>query len=97
MFPAAIGQEPGKADTDESARQDMQHEAAQELCSGHGHLAVFATVGIVLVQERDLAVSNGHEPMIGDGDAVRVAGQVMEHVLGSSEGALGVNHPILTK
>jgi hypothetical protein len=33
--------------------------------------------------------------MVGDGHAVRVAGQIMEHVLRPAEGALGINHPVL--
>jgi hypothetical protein len=35
--------------------------------------------------------------MIGDGDAVGVAGQVVKHILRAAEGALGVDYPILTK
>ena|ERR1035438_1592182 len=35
--------------------------------------------------------------MIGDGDAVRVACQVVEHILRSAEGAFAVDYPILAK
>ena len=97
MFPAPIGQEAGKADTDESARQDMQQEAAQELFGSHSHFAVLATVGIVLVEEGDLAVGDGYEPMVGDGDAMCVACQVVEYMLRPAEGAFAVDYPILTK
>jgi hypothetical protein len=33
--------------------------------------------------------------MIGDGHAMRVAGQIMKHVLWSAKWSFGVNHPIL--
>lgn len=33
--------------------------------------------------------------MVGDGDAVRVAGQVVENVFGSPERRLGVDDPVL--
>ena len=97
MFPTPIGQEAGKTDTDEPARQDMQQEAAQELIGGHSHLALLATMGIVLVEEGDLAVGDGHDPMVGDSDAMRVACQVVEYMLRSAEGAFAVDYPVLTE
>ena len=33
--------------------------------------------------------------MVGDGDAMRIAGQVMQHVLGAAEGRFGIDHPVL--
>jgi hypothetical protein len=97
LFPAPIGEEAGKANPDEPAWQDMQHEATQELFGGDRHLALLAAVRVVLPSEADLAVGDGQEAMIGDGDAVRVAGQVVKHMLRPPEGAFGVDHPILTK
>jgi hypothetical protein len=35
----------------------------------------------------------GDEPTIGNGDPVRVAGQVGEHRVGSAERRLGIDHP----
>jgi hypothetical protein len=35
--------------------------------------------------------------MIGDGDAVRVAAEILEHVLGSAEGQFGVDDPIFAE
>lgn len=58
MFPAPTRHEAGKANSDEPARQEVQQEAAQELSSGHNHLAVLATVGMVHLLEGDLSVGN---------------------------------------
>jgi hypothetical protein len=97
LFPSPIGEKAKKANPDEPARQDMEHEATQKLFSGHRHLALLAAMGIILPTEGDLAVGNGQESVIGDGNAVRITGQVVEHMLWSSEGSFSVDHPILTK
>ena len=33
--------------------------------------------------------------MVGDGDAMRVARQIMQHMLRATEGRLGIHHPVL--
>jgi hypothetical protein len=33
--------------------------------------------------------------MVGDGDAVGIASQVVENIFGATEGWLGVDHPVL--
>src|SRR5271166_4716024 len=33
--------------------------------------------------------------MVGNGDAMRVARQIMQHVLRATEGRLGIHHPVL--
>src|SRR5664279_1665082 len=88
LFPAAICEKTGKANPDEPARQDMEHEAAQELFGGYRHLALLAAVSVVLPPEGDLAVGNGDETVIGDGDTMGIAGQVVKHMFRSSEGVL---------
>ena len=32
----------------------------------------------------------GHEPVVGDGDAMGVAGEITKHMMGSAEGWLGI-------
>jgi len=71
LFPAPIGEEAGKANADEAAREEMEQEAAQEFFGGDRHLALLAVVGIVLPAEADLAIGDGQKPMIGNGDADR--------------------------
>ncbi len=34
--------------------------------------------------------------MVGDGDAVGVASQIMQHMLRAAEGRLGIHHPVLS-
>ena len=35
--------------------------------------------------------------MVGDGDAVRIAGEIVQNMFGTAEGWFGVDDPVLTK
>ncbi len=59
----------------------MLQEAANELVGGNSHHLLLLAV----LQLQQAAIGNGH--------AVRIAAQVLEHVLGPAKGGLGVNHP----
>ena len=63
--------------------------------SGNGHDLLLAAVGIVSPPEGDAIVFKGHEPMVGNGYAMGVAGQVVEDMYGAAEGWLGVDDPVL--
>ena len=34
--------------------------------------------------------------MVGDGHAMGVAAQILQHILGATEGTLEINHPVLS-
>jgi hypothetical protein len=87
----AFGEEAVVTDAVEAVGQDVEEKAADELVRGEAHDG-FATVAtIVLVRERDFVVADGHQPRIGDGGSMRVAGEIGEHALGSAERRLGVD------
>ena len=46
-------------------------------------------MGIVSPAEGNATVLEGHEAMVGNGDAMGVAGQVVENLFGTAEGWLG--------
>ena len=75
----------------------MDEEAADELVGVEDHAAVarWPVSATVLAGEGDGAVLDGSDAAVRDGDAVGVAGKVGEHGLGSAEGRLGVNDPLL--
>lgn len=81
------------ADAMEAARQDMEQEAADELVRGERHdlLSLGAAAAVILVPERDLAVLEGEESPVRDGDAVGVSRQIGEHGLRPGERRLGVS------
>ena len=58
---------------------------------------MLAGLSVVLPAEGDAIVLEADEAMVGDGDAVGVAGKIVENVFGSTEGRLGVDDPILPK
>jgi len=60
---------------------------------GNGHKLFLAAVCIVSPAEGDTVVFKSHEPMVGDGHAMCVAGQVVEDVLRPAERRLGVRPP----
>ena len=52
-------------------------------------------MGIVFPAEGDLAIGEVDDPVVGDGHAMRVAGQIVEDVFGSSERRLGIDDPVV--
>lgn len=83
------------ADANQSLRQHVDQEPSQELIGRNGHHLLRAAVGVVLPAEGDAIFLKGDEAMVGDGDAVRVASKVVEDMLRSTEGWLGVDDPLL--
>ena len=83
----AVGEQPIVADAVEALRQHVDQEAADELVGGERHRLVAARPldPIVLVFEGDAVLVGGHQPAIGDRDAVGVARQIAQHLLGPGE------------
>ena len=75
----------------------MKEKTAKELLRRYGHQLLFAFVRIVFPTERHSSISDIDDPVVGDGNAMRITGEILENVLRSSEWSFGVNHPILTK
>jgi len=76
--PSTVGEESEVANANQPLGQNVDEEASQELIRGKGHDLLLAAVGIVSPAERDAIVFEGHKAMVGDGDAVGIAGQVVE-------------------
>jgi hypothetical protein len=90
-----VGEESEVSDANQPLGQNVNEEASQELIRGNGHDLLLAAVSIIPPAERDAIVFEGHEAMVGDGDAVGIAGQVVENMFGAAEGRLGINDPVL--
>jgi hypothetical protein len=74
-------------DLEEALRQDVEEETAEELV-GRERDGLFAARA-----ERDSALVERDEPPIREADAMRVAPEVAEDLLGSAEGLLRVDDP----
>ena len=88
-----MGEEAVVADADEALGQGVKEEAAGELAEGEGEGAGPGTP-VVLVAEGDVVVVDSDQPVVGDGDAMGVAGQILQDGVGAVEGWLGVNDPV---
>jgi len=75
----------------------VEQEPPEKLFGGNRHQPLLALVSVVLPAEGDLVVGKVHNSVVGYGDAMRVAGQVMKDMFGPAEGSFGVDHPILTE
>ena len=90
----AIGQETERADADKTAGQDVEQEAAQELLRIERHHSLFIALGIILPAESNLIVLESYKAVVGDGHAMGVAGEIAEHMMGTTEGWLGIDDPV---
>src|SRR5262245_24403724 len=84
------------ADAVEALGQHVHEEPANELAGleRHGFVPVRAFEAVVLVFERDAARVGRDQAAVGDGDAMGVAGQVGQHLLGPCERTLGIDAPV---
>ena len=92
-----VRKEPKVADADEPSRKYMQQEPPQELMCGKSHLPLLVAMRVVLPPEGDLLSIEAQQAMIADGDAMRVSGEIVEHVLRSAERRFCVHDPIFVR
>jgi hypothetical protein len=76
-------------------RQDVQQKTAEKLDGRERHASLLAALLVVLEQEGDLAVGEGDDAVVGDGDAVGIAAEISEDVLGAAKGRLGIDDQVL--
>ena len=59
--------------------------------------SLLVVVSGITPAKRDLAIGEGDQAMVGDGHAVSVAAQIVQHIFGATEGTFQVHHPVLSK
>ena len=94
-FAVGVGEQSIVADAMKAGGQHVEQEAAHELVGTQGHRFVArpAMSPVVLPSEGDPALITGDQPAVGDRYPMGIARQIGEHRFGSSERALGVDHP----
>lgn len=90
----AVGQEAVVADALKTGRDGVLQEAADELLGGKGHGLGLVAVAIILPLESDHAVFQRQDAPVGDGDAVGITAEILQYVLGSAKGRLGIDDPL---
>jgi len=90
-----VGQEAEVPHSVEPVWGHVEHQPPQALDGIKGQGAQAVAVRIVFVAAGDLAVLQGDEPVVGDGDAMRRTGQVFEDVPRVLHGLFGEDNPLL--
>ena len=75
----------------EAARHDVEEKASEEFVRLERHDFHAVVIGIVLPAKSDVAVAVIDEPIIGEGDAMRVPPEVVEHLFGAGEGPFRID------
>jgi hypothetical protein len=92
-----VGEEAEVADADEASREQVQEKATQELIDWQCRDPLLVAVRGVSPAEADVAVGESNESAVGDADAMGVCTQIAQSMFRSSEGRLGIHHPVVTE
>ena len=95
LVSSCVGEQSVVSDAHQSGRQDVEQEAAEKLLHVEGHEPFRVASCAVVPAKSHADVVEGDESVVGDGDAVSVSAEVAQHLLGSGEGWLAVDDPVL--
>jgi hypothetical protein len=90
----AVGEEADVADAMKTAGHGVLQETTDKLVGGERHHLGLAVLAIVLPGETDLAIVEPDQTAVGDGNAVSVASEIAEHLLGAGEWGFGEDDPV---
>ena len=96
LLDVAVSEKAEVADADEAGGQDVEEEAAEELDGVEGEGFFDTAVAVILPAERDAAVIDFQQAVVGNSHAVGVATEIVDDLGGAAERALGVDNPALT-
>ena len=84
-------------DTHEALRKNMQQETTQEFIVRQSGELLFVVVSGIAPAKSHLAIGKGDQAMVGDGHAMGVAAEILQHVFGAAKRTFQVNHPVFSK
>ena len=85
------------ADAHKAPGQHMHGKAADELHARQRHHLFGCWFPVVLVSKADCVLVHCCEAVVGDGDLVGAAAQVLHHRLWSCKDSLGIHHPLFSE
>jgi hypothetical protein len=94
--PLPIGEKAVVTDADETARQYMSEETPYEIAGGQHEEGGAISAASIAVAESDSAIAETYEAFVPDGDAVRVAAEVTQHLSWSRHRCFAVDDPRCT-
>src|ERR1700689_5029448 len=92
-----MGQKSKVTDADESRRQYMQQESAQELIDRQSHETLLILVSGIAPAESNDGVGERDEAVVRDCHSMGVLAEVAERMLRTAKRPLRVNHPFGTE
>jgi hypothetical protein len=75
----------------------MQQEATQEFVVRQSGELLFVVVSGITPAKSHLAIGKGDQSMVGDGHAMGVAAEILQHIFGAAKGTFQVDDPVLSK
>jgi hypothetical protein len=75
----------------------VKEKPAEELIDRETHDALAVVVCGIAPPEGNVAMSKSDQSVVGDGDAVSVVFEIAQHLFWSTEGRLGIDHPVLSE
>jgi hypothetical protein len=72
----------------------MKKEPSDKLACLQLHGLLTVTVCIISPEERDIAVPDGEDAVIADGDSMGISAEVLKDTLGAIEGRLTIDDPL---
>jgi hypothetical protein len=73
----------------------MKKESSDKLVGLEGHSLLTVMVCIIPPEEGNLAVSDGEDAVIADGDSMGIPAEVLQDPLGAIEGRFAIDDPLL--
>jgi hypothetical protein len=94
---SAAGKETEVANTNEAAREDVKQETPKKLIGTKCHDAFPVAVSGISEAERNLFAVEGDQPVIRDGNTMRISTEVSENLIGPAEGRFTVDDPAVAE
>ena len=85
------------ADADQPFRENVDQESSQKLICGNLHNLLLAALCVVFPAKRDSIILESNQSMVGDGDPMCIASQIVQNMFRTSEGWLDVDHPVFAE
>ena len=80
-------------DAMEAVGEGVEQKASNELVGSECHHLDLVVVAVVAPAKAHLIAGERDQPAVGDGDAMSVAAEIGQHLLGTGEGPLGKKPP----
>ncbi len=95
LLPIAVSQETVVTNALEPVRQHVQQETPDKFIGGQRHRFHLPATAVILPLKAHLIVFDIEQAVIRDSHAVGIPAHIVEHLLGTGERALGIDHPLM--